>query len=114
MYRHILLIRQTQDKKQSSTNSPIYHATWGLRGANALLALTPGGDEQKRRALALIGPVGLGGDLLLRRAPFLDVAYHEPGSDQHIHIAAQGPVSLDDAFGQPIRRPRALLQIAVH
>src|SRR5271166_331883 len=70
-------------------------------------------NKQKRWTLALVGPARVGGNLLRGRSPLLHMAYREPDADQHVQIATQRPVLFNDPFGQPIRPPRALLQIAV-
>ena len=53
-----------------------------------------GSHERKRRALALIGPVRLGRDLLLGRTPLLDMGDHEPASNQHVDVGREGPMLL--------------------
>src|SRR5205823_8211282 len=66
-----------------------------------------GRDQQEWRALALIGPFGMGGDLFLARRPLLDAAQREAEPDQQVDVGRHHAVLFDDAFGQPVPRARA-------
>jgi len=88
-----------------------------ITGANGVRPLIKPGlfrsNKQKRWTLALVGPARVGGNLLHGRSPLLHTAYREPDADQHVQIATQLPVLFNHPFGQPIRPPPALLQMAV-
>ena len=77
------------------------------------LALTRGPYEQERRALMFIRPARLRRYLLLGRSSFLDTADGEPDPDKDVEIACQGSMLLDHPIGEPVRRARAFIQVAV-
>jgi len=68
----------------------------------ALPPMCPGRHEEERRALALIGPVRLGCNLLFGRTPFLDMGDREAKPNEHVDVGREGPMLLDDTFGEPI------------
>src|SRR5271166_3035727 len=75
--------------------------------------MCPGSHEEEGRALALICPVRLGRYLLLGWPPFLDMGNGEAEPNEHVDVGREGPVLLDHAFGEPIGRTRAFVQIAL-
>src|SRR5271166_6835234 len=79
----------------------------------ALPPMCPGSHEEERRALALIRPVRLGRYLLLGRTPFLDMGDSEAEPNEHVDVGRQRPMLLDDTLGEPIRRARAFIQVAL-
>ncbi len=72
-----------------------------------------GGHEQERRALALVRPVWLRRYLRIGRTPFFDTGDGEAQPNEHVEIGREGPMVLDDACGEPVRRTRAFIQISV-
>ena len=75
--------------------------------------MCPGSHEQKRRALALVRPIRLGRDLLLGRTPLLDMGDREAEPNEHVDVGRQRPMLLEDTFGEPIRRARAFIKVAL-
>src|SRR5262249_49985564 len=69
--------------------------------------------QQERRTIALESPLGMGGDLGLARSPFVQPAHRETDLEQQIDVARDRAVLLDHAFGQPVGRARAFVEIAI-
>src|SRR5262249_57214993 len=76
-------------------------------------ATASGSHQQERRAPALIGPGRVRRDLLFGRTPFLDMRDGKAQPNEHVDVGRYGPVLFDDAFGEPIRRPWALVQVSL-
>src|SRR5690242_19724029 len=89
------------------------HLPLSFRSISRPRCLSSRRDQQKHRAVALLGPFRMGGDLLIVRPPFLEVHQRKPEPDQQTDDGADRAVLLVHSRRQPIDCARSFGEIAV-